>query len=664
MGHRRQSTPRRGLKEPGWFRRRALWGVLLVALAVLATFARSGYSVWARQAAIDRLQAGAISDACRFLRWAAWSAPDDGLIDMISAFCFRQLRQPELWKASLIAAEKKGVAREDLERETQLYRIQSGDWFEGAESRFSAFAGKGVTTYDVPAAFVQGCLASGRNGLAQQILDVWDSDFPNDPHVAYMRGKYWETMGDVQQARAQFEAAVTLEPRHEAARVSLAEFFEQNNRLQEAYRQYAGLAAASPASDVAVIGVARILRKMGHLDKAGTILKPLAFSTEASKRALREMGCIAMERGDLPQAERWFKCAGMQQTRDPEFLMSALRLMGLQGRPVEAERLYQRVAALGDRVTRIRDLRTKLALDPADGVSAAEITRLYQGLGAEMTSLENLPADSSVDGEGLLPGRRLYVAHCSVCHGPEGDGNGLAARHLFPLPRDLRWESSRLVGTTNGVPSLDDTMNVLRRGIPGTSMPSYASLDENELRLLADEVHRMRREGLPQRFVTMMESQGEAVGEDEMEEVEEAVELLTAPGDPIVVPSIGPATPASIARGKEAYLRLACATCHGEDGTGAADQFLYDERGFPTRPRDLAREPFKGGHETGSVYQRIVAGMPGSPHPACSDVSQESLVNLVQYCLSLSREPKRDLTDDQRAALATSRAYLATLRGK
>jgi hypothetical protein len=53
--------------------------------------------------------------------------------------------------------------------------------------------------------------------------------------------------------------------------------------------------------------------------------------------------------------------------------------------------------------------------------------------------------------------------------------------------------------------------------------------------------------------------------------------------------------------------------------------------------------------------------MPGSPHPSCSDVSQQSLIDVVQYCLALSREPKLSLTDDQRATLATSRDYLASL---
>ena len=42
-------------------------------------------------------------------------------------------------------------------------------------------------------------------------------------------------------------------------------------------------------------------------------------------------------------------------------------------------------------------------------------------------------------------------------------------------------------------------------------------------------------------------------------------------------------------------------------------------------------------------------------------LSERQLTDVVQFCLSLSREPKTALTDHQRAALATSRAYLASL---
>ena len=655
-------APHSPRKRPGRPRslRQIRWAALLLGVLVVAFFARTSYSLWAKQVAANRLQVGAISEACRYLRRAARSTPEDGTIDMMLAFCFRQLHETKNWQRALQSAKEKSVSRALIERETQLYRIQTGDWQEEPESQLAAFAGQGVTDYDVPAAFVSGCLADGRNGLARQIFDAWSVDCPDDAHVAYMRGKYWESLGDTQQARAQYEAAIALESRHELAHLALAEMFEQNDQLNQAFELYAALASVSPASEIAALGASRILRKMGHLSQAQAVLDPFVQTTERPMAVAEEMGRIAMDRGDLPVAERWFERAGIGQTRDPLFLITGVSLLGMQGKALEADHLYQRLAALGDRVTRIRELRTRLALDPGDVVATEEIKQLTLELNAEMTSLETLPAESA-EGEESSPGRRLFALHCAACHGPEGDATGRAARHLWPPPRNLRWEPSRLVSTNNGVPTLDDTILVLRRGIPGTSMPSYSDLGDEELRLLAEEVHRLRREGLPEQFMRTLAIQGEEITEDDMEEVNNAVAILTTPGDPFEVPSFGPTTPESLARGEESYLELGCASCHGEDGVGADNEMLHDERGFSVRPRDLTCEPFKGGRDLASVYFRIAAGMPGTPHPSCTEVATQDLAEVVQFCLSLSHGPEKVLTDHQRAALANSRAYLASL---
>ncbi len=658
MSNRKEPGPRRTFAGWRFSRRHGVWLILLLVVVVLAFFGRSSYSLWARQVAASRLEIGAISDARKYLKRAAWCAPDDGEIDMMLAFCYRQFRQIERWREALQAAAEKGISPTRIEREVRLYRIQAGDWYEGAESQLAAFTGEGITAYDVPAAFVSGCLESDRKGLAKQLLDAWNVDSPNNAHVAHMMGKYWEALGDAEQARAQYKTAIAFESRHELAHISLAEMFEQNDQLQQAFQQYAALWSVSPASEVAALGAARTLREMVQLDRAQAILEPLAETAEPSADVAAEMGRIAMDRGDFPAAERWFERADAEQTLDPRVLMSVLCLLGSQGKAPEAERFYTRMAAVGSRVTRTYDLRVRLAIDPGDTAAGAEIEQLFQTLNVAVTPLETVPTGPATEDEGSSPGHRLFVLHCGACHGPDGDDNGLAARHLFPPPRDLRREPSRLVSTKNGMPTLDDTLTVLRRGIPGTSMPSYDDLDDDQLRLLAEEVHRLRGEGLRERLVNLLEFEGEEVDE---RDVEESVARLVSPDESIVVPPIGPAKASSLVRGKEIYLEQGCASCHGEDGAGVAEQIWHDERGFPVRTRDLARELLKGGQDANSIYLRIAAGMPGTPHPSSRGLSQQELIDVVQFCLSLSREPKQVLTDHQRAALATSRAYLESL---
>jgi hypothetical protein len=202
-----------------------------------------------------------------------------------------------------------------------------------------------------------------------------------------------------------------------------------------------------------------------------------------------------------------------------------------------------------------------------------------------------------------------------------------------------------LVSTRNGVARLEDVEAVIGRGISGTAMQSLEDLPEDQRKLLAEEVLRIRREGVREQLVAALESQGEEIDE---EEIRRAVELRTSAGEAVSVPRIGPPDPATVAGGKDAYLTFGCDKCHGRDGTGAWDNPLFDEKGEPSPPRDLVHDPFKGGHQPEAIYLRILLGMPGSAHPSCPTASEEQLIDVVQYCRAISREPKRALTNYER----------------
>ena len=79
-----------------------------------------------------------------------------------------------------------------------------------------------------------------------------------------------------------------------------------------------------------------------------------------------------------------------------------------------------------------------------------------------------------------IDGPARYRQHCAACHGDQGDGNGLAARFLYPKPRNFRDGRFRLVTTSNSVPSDDDLDRVLTRGLPGSAMFPFGHLTQEE----------------------------------------------------------------------------------------------------------------------------------------------------------------------------------------
>jgi mono/diheme cytochrome c family protein len=243
----------------------------------------------------------------------------------------------------------------------------------------------------------------------------------------------------------------------------------------------------------------------------------------------------------------------------------------------------------------------------------------------------------------------LYALYCTACHGANGDGNGRAARHQFPRPRDLRAEGFRLVSTRNGNPTREDLEKTIKRGMPGTAMRAFDHLSENQRQLLAAEVLRIHREGVRDGYVALLRAEEEQIDEQHVQAV---VNLRSLPGDSVRVPAIGPADPPAVTRGREVYFQSGCRSCHGDHGTGASDVALFDQQGLPVLPRDLVSGPFKGGREPESVFLRILAGMPGSPHPA-TGLTDERAVDLVHYCGALARQPQRTLTNHQRFLDAT-----------
>lgn len=272
------------------------------------------------------------------------------------------------------------------------------------------------------------------------------------------------------------------------------------------------------------------------------------------------------------------------------------------------------------------------------------LVSLAAGLAA---AVEGAPAIAQQTSAAVTPGGQLYVAHCAGCHGVSGDGKGVGSLFLYPKPRDFQQGRFRLVRSANGVPTRDDLRDVLLRGMPGSSMPSWAHLSEKDRELLTDEVIRLLRTGIRERYIASLKNDEqltdeEIAAEDVQAEIRTFVEGRTTPDALTEVPDVPPSNQAAVARGREAYIKQSCHSCHGNEAKGDGAQKMVDDEGFATRPRDLTRGIFKGGHDTASLYRRIAYGMPGTPMPASKLVTPEQAGDMIHYLRSLSSEETRE----------------------
>jgi mono/diheme cytochrome c family protein len=196
-------------------------------------------------------------------------------------------------------------------------------------------------------------------------------------------------------------------------------------------------------------------------------------------------------------------------------------------------------------------------------------------------------------------GKKLYLKYCSQCHGENGGGDGYAAPHLRPRPRDFTAGKFKVRTTPNGaLPTHQDLVNIIRRGMPYTSMPAWPTLSDEEVSDLAY-------------FIT-----GFSVDFSKPENGPQPVPLPSAPK----------ATKESIELGKKLYEETGCVKCHGTlgRGDGPSAPTLVDDWGHPIRPADLAqRWTFRGGSSREDIFRTMTTGLNGTPMPGFVDALKD-----------------------------------------
>jgi len=212
----------------------------------------------------------------------------------------------------------------------------------------------------------------------------------------------------------------------------------------------------------------------------------------------------------------------------------------------------------------------------------------------------------------------LYDRECAFCHGSDGRGDGPAAAHLRMPPADFSAGNFKLRSTPSGaMPTDDDLFGTITRGIPGSGMPSFATLTREERRSLVRTVKGLSRP----------RDGGESY-------------FASRPGGPVIaVPQRPPVRAASLAKGEKLYRELACASCHGEQGRGDGRSApeLKDYAGRPISPTNFTLGVFTGGADPKQLYLRLATGLNGTPMAEYGDdvLGPEDRWALVGYLLSL-----------------------------
>lgn len=187
-------------------------------------------------------------------------------------------------------------------------------------------------------------------------------------------------------------------------------------------------------------------------------------------------------------------------------------------------------------------------------------------------------------------GSVLYAKYCATCHGSDGRGEGSAAIYLSPKPRDFTRGIFKFQSTPAGsLPTDQDLLRTLLKGMPGSAMPSWDRLTDRNRVDLIEYI-----KTLSPRFSS-----------------EKPVDVLEISNEP-------PRTSEMVEDGKAVYALASCWSCHGKNGTGDGPSAgtLTDDFGRAIRPYNFTRAgAFKGGGSPKDIYRTFSTGVGGTPMP-------------------------------------------------
>jgi cbb3-type cytochrome c oxidase subunit III len=197
-----------------------------------------------------------------------------------------------------------------------------------------------------------------------------------------------------------------------------------------------------------------------------------------------------------------------------------------------------------------------------DDIDFASVAK--PGARAETAPLLKLATDTKEHLTEVNRGAVLFKQDCAGCHGTDGRGDGWVGRVLLRKPKDLGAArfSLRLLG------------QVLWNGKRGTAMPSWRSLEQRDLAVLAAYV---------QTFHQLAKRE--------------------------------PASPEAIKHGSQVFLQN-CAPCHGASGDGkgaAATSLIPEPASFKLKQPDFDY-----------ILQVVSDGIPGTAMPSWKNQIPES----------------------------------------
>ncbi len=379
------------------------WLVLLVlaaAFLLAAAGAWAGACWWTSthlQAAREALARQRPELARRHLKRCLQVWPGSVEVRLLAAQAARRLDLDEEAEWHLTACEQRQGVTAATALEWSLLRAQRGELAD-VEGPL-----RDMVQHDhADSLLILEALAKGyRNTFRpEDVVDALDLLLQRQPdHLIglRLRGQALEGLDVHDEARRDFQRAVDLDPDSVDTRLSLADCLARLGHTREAVAHYEYLRQRPPGSPEPILGLARCRHDLHELDEARRLIEDLLAERPDCVPALVEGGRLALQSGQVQQAEERLQRAVALAPFDRDAWLVLHRCLEAQGKEEEDRRCQARLAAIEEDLMRLTTLRAQVLDTPQDAGLRCEIGMLLLRTGREPEGLRWLKSALQCD---------------------------------------------------------------------------------------------------------------------------------------------------------------------------------------------------------------------------------------------------------------------------
>lgn len=303
-------------------------------------------------------------------------APDNAEFHLLAARTARRLGDFKEASRHLDQAARLGWVPESIDLERALAQAQSGDLDE-VERMLLSFIERGhPDTTLILEALVQGYLTTYQLQRAIAELNRWLERQPDNTQALLWRGQTWLLLDRRDAALADYRRAVDLDLEDDEAAHKLADVLLASHQASKAWPYFQRWHERRPDNPEALLGLARCEAELGRTDEAVVLLDHVLSIDAKHAAALALRGKLAVDAGQLVEAERWLRRSLAVAPREREGLFSLYRCLQALDRPNEARECLETIERIDADLERLKQLKTALHRSPGDASLRCEMGRI------------------------------------------------------------------------------------------------------------------------------------------------------------------------------------------------------------------------------------------------------------------------------------------------